>query len=474
MNERIRYSIKEKFTLVLAAITCSVMLFIYIKGLSLKEIFHFSTSHETFKSPIGKVMQIQGTVARQKAEQIAFEPLKPGDLLYPNDSIITGSNSSAELSINPELLGSKNAYVVPAFALVKLVFGTDFITGKIKKIQIEESKTQATIVSLKKPNKNAKVAPPPPPPPKLPPLELVSSNPENQSVFPVSNEEYLSHAKNIQFTVRLNRAPQEAVLQVFQKHGNELRQLHGDLPLPFEVTTFQLAFHEAGFYQWQVLDRISRRTLAVKNFSIAPEIEIIRFLPSINENNLNLGLSTKKEFEGFILRWSTPGAVTKNAISEYSIHVYNSSGKLVFQKQTSRKQLRIKNLDFLRQNSFFEITQKLAGGFLAKSPRRQALFSFHTPQLSVPKNQARIRVSALNEKSAFLYFTWSKLHYTDLYQFQISDTAEFNNILLHQESKDNFHSVPLQKIGTYYWRVRGRTHNEWTGFSEARSFLIEP
>jgi hypothetical protein len=148
------------------------------------------------------------------------------------------------------------------------------------------------------------------------------------------------------------------------------------------------------------------------------------------------------------------------------------------QKKTVEKEIQgtewVLNKNKVYQGTTYaKISTVLTSGFIATSPVRSFTFKFLPPELSFPPDQEKIsKKTVLGNKQGGVLLTWRITNFTDFYELEVATDAEFKNVTLKQNLKENFFTLKSLKTGQYWWRVRSISKTTVSNPSRARSFSL--
>ena len=108
---------------------------------------------------IGSVVDVDQNVKRKKGDSLLWDPLKPGDAVYNQDSIRTGLNSATELKLNDSSSISLEENSLVVLDSNDQAFNIDFKTGEFKTNSVSKNlqiKVKDSVLSAKQAQINIK------------------------------------------------------------------------------------------------------------------------------------------------------------------------------------------------------------------------------------------------------------------------------------------------------------------------------
>ncbi|MBI3543757.1 MAG: hypothetical protein HY075_10840, partial [Deltaproteobacteria bacterium] len=432
VKESHRYSRTEKLAILLVVIVTAIMAYSYFADISLRELFFMSDEDKRLSTPIGTVTEVQGRVQRQRASEMVFKPLLENMPIYPNDTVLTGPDSSVTI-----VLKNGRTVRLTANSLVKFTYGAEMSKDGISVDVLKGGLADdaGRVVPLQ-----GKPAPPvgTGKAPKVP-MALIEALPASGTTLKFTEDEFVKRSKPVPFTFKLNRAGAMSV-RVSYVEPITLRRVQVATAAAENnglEASLTFGFKRPGTYEWQALDE-DGKPMNTSTIVFKPQVQAIRALPTLNASNRLEGEAARASYDGPLLRWAPlegPGA--------YLVRVYYGSATTpVFRRETVEPELKLAPKDAAIEKSGYSYTVEklLPDGFLVSSARQKLAFELVAPSLTSPAAGAELDRRKLVETNGLIFFTWSKTNFTPEYEFELDVSPSFAKPLLHLLVRDNFHS----------------------------------
>ncbi|TGK48400.1 FecR domain-containing protein [Leptospira bouyouniensis] len=203
-------------------------------------------------------------------------------------------------------------------------------------------------------------------------------------------------------------------------------------------------------YQFRILSDPSLKLLSPRNgevISFSNEIPVIRFV----WNLLDL-------------------------YSSYTVQIARDNGftDIVTLKQTQNQSLAFDNL---KEGTYFAKI-KAKSSLQGIDEKTSSVVSFQilkktntTPPELLEPNKGKVIAEELTKSQ--LFFSWKDDKDFDSYQWELSSDSNFNSILQSEKLKNNFFKLSNGlKIGTYFWRVKGKSNGGQSFDSKPYQFTV--
>ncbi len=200
--------------------------------------------------------------------------------------------------------------------------------------------------------------------------------------------------------------------------------------------------------------RESDKVLAATKFTVAPQYRGLKWgaptvLGSKALDNLSIKY-TERNFE-LKLEWI---AQNKEALSQ-KVTLNNGSVEKVYSIKGSDNFLKLKELTYLITPVQAKVIVEERSGFVSESEPLEIDFKFLPPRLATPRNLASVSLAqAKKGENKGILFTFGRTAFARRYEFELSDTLSFKQILAKSLTENNFLIVKTLSPGRYYWRVR--------------------
>lgn len=454
------FSRTERLLLVLGIVIVAVMAYSFIADVPLISLFMPNSAEKFLSTPIGTTVKVEGRVLRQRTADFEFKPLTENMPLYPNDTVMTGPNSTAVLSLN----NGRKVELTPN-SLIKLTSGAELSDGvRVDVLRGSTSDNPGKVVPLKglfQPVIGLQ-----------PTLSEPFPAPETKILF--TAQEAVQGIKKIELSVKIDRSVKALDFQVSQANAKGEKAVVATAPATIteQTATASFDFRRPGSYEWSVLteggDTLASYPMTIGNE--APGLET--FSPKGLTTKLSGELASRR-FTGVVLLWKRV-----SGSSPYRVRVFKEGAeKPVFEKLVraeSRLALSLKDLPVLTENAAFTylIDKVIKNGFVLSSGPQPLRFELAPPSPTFPENSANIDQRRLFASNNAVFLTWTRTNYTPRYQIAISSDPEFKSPILDQTLHENFFALTAPTTGQYYWKVRSEVEGRWTEFSETRSFIV--
>jgi hypothetical protein len=440
----------EALTILIAAILLLTGVFLHLGLIPYPSTFFGNDSRSSNSPPVGTIFRIDGPALRLTANDVQFRELREGMPVFLDDTILT--TSSGQLDI--ELKDGQKIHLDPS-TLVKLSFQADFESSGAVQRAFTQDKVHIA-ASKAKPTRPAIAA-------TVPAASVLELRPLNSSKLSWQKQEYIDGTKSVTLLVRFDRIPERYSLHLSGK--NEL----GSWIIPPGFNEFQVktvlspAQLSPGQYRLSVRNRdgaLIRQNL----FSVPADLELIEPGSTEGISSRISGLSSRKMFEGFKLKWSP---IEGEGPYRVTVRDQQSGRTLLNAAARSNKLLLNPNKLVLRPMEY-TVERKLEYGFRAYSPKSQFGFEYASPNLTAPSDKAVLA----NKSQEPVILTWSKTNYTEAYDLEIGQDSTFKSVVMSRRLSDNFFSWVSPPDGKYLWRVRSVRSQTVSQFSSARSFTV--
>ncbi len=452
-------------------------MYLHFSNTKLRHLFFKSSEDLFLLKPIGKVVSAGGQVSRQKAMDTEFTSLTLDELVYPQDTLMTGSEST----IVVELSDGRKVELSPN-SLIKLNFELDFSVGGIvqKSVVTVLTGSKTETVKLKSATVKDKedfvvkpvvVAPVP--------LKVWDLSPPTGTYLEVTWLEYVQQKKLIVLGFKYNNSNKQLKVNVKnldtgQAVSTLVTHTRGDLAdVVFELNP---AVHPPGNYEWFMQDwdgKISARS----SFKVESKIGAIETHQTLADNRIK-GRATKEKFEGFLLRWKplvVKGNVERGSVNKsYVVRIYRlEDNHLLLQKEVHSSQLLVNSTQLTFGKKLYYTVQKdLGNKYFSVSGKQIFGFEFLSPKLKLPAPNMQFTKEVLIKHNQTVFFTWGKTNYTTDYEFELALDNGFASPLLKRILKTNLQTATALSPGTYYWRVRSLSKGRPSAYSETRNFQV--
>lgn len=219
--------------------------------------------------------------------------------------------------------------------------------------------------------------------------------------------------------------------------------------------TASLELDAPGSYEWEV--RPEDKDLQWEGprnsrFELKPDFEGIHLLTPLiggKEGASNVYTGTILNEFDITLRWKDYDKVNK-----YRLQVYTqNNGPPVLEREIETTNYRLNRDKVFKGQVFYKVTARHPKGFVITSKTTPFRFDFMPPVLVLPKHKNVVKRAKKTDKEQRILFTWQKTNFTEYYQLEMSQDAEFEKISASKQTKENFLIIETPKAGNYYWRV---------------------
>lgn len=485
-ENRFQYPFIERVIIGFAFLLIFVFLYLMITNASLRQLFFKTGEEELLSQPIAKVFMIQGNVSRVKASEIEFEKLVNQDLLYPNDTIMTGKGAAVivELKDGQRIVMEENSLIKLSFDFdfsLSSLMPRQFLTQNVIKKQ-NEVKVQTKVgkevkkytelefkqkVAIQPIQKIIETAPPPVVQTEVPIKVTTVYNKPNEKIF-FNKTDVLSGFKIVSLKFDLSQESEKIKLKIF-KNNSEF----GVYQIPNKTLNVQhdLKVTTPGEYKWEVINKYGN-SISKNQFTIDPMIdgESIIGLSVANLTSKMEGFTTQTVFPGFFLEWKEFEAGTPYAVT---IKDLKSNTILANAKSTTNQYVFSKNKIIFDKKMAFKVEQITKNGFRAVSKEYPFSFEYLPPALTSPEKNKTISLESFKGSQKKIFFTWGKTNYAQSYEFQYSEDEKFEDIIITKKLKDNFFVLTNPQEGTFYWRVKAIAEETASAYSESNKLIIK-
>jgi hypothetical protein len=463
-NEKFEYPLTEKIIIALSLFLVIISIVLTLTNASFRYYFFKTGEEELVSKPIGHVYLIEGAVQRQKALETDFSKLSKTDELYPNDTIMTNSDSRVILELN-----SGEKLELASNTLVKLAFNYDFSLSSLIPLLQNQSLPKPVVESgsirvYKKDEKveGFKISPKK----TIGPLVVTDLNPPKEQIFKFSKDEYVRGYKEILTEFKVSRKAEALTLKAYLE-PNHIEVFSKPLKVGALDYNVPIIVKRPGAYTWQIQDYKSE-VLAESSFFVHNRVEAIEALPVQAKSNKLKNDTTIEEFEGFDLKWKSPSKQGRFKVSVY----LQQTRKLVFEIETNKTSIVYGKGSIPIRKQYFLVEQTTPEGFILYSKEQPFGFNFYPPSLTTPLNDEVLSLEKLGLVQKSIYFTWTKTNYTQYYEFEISSDPDFKKIEVSKIVRDNFYLYDAPRLGEFYWRVRSVSEDQKSSYSTPRRYIV--
>lgn len=351
---------------------------------------------------IGSVVDVDQNVKRKKGDSLLWDPLKPGDAVYNQDSIRTGLNSATELKLNDSSSISLEENSLVVLDSNDQAFNIDFKTGEFK-------------------------------------TNSVSKN------LQIKVKDSVLSAKQAQINIK-TRSDQDTEIQVTKGTAS----LQGAGGQQISLDTQKAA----------KIDKLGRaEALKVKVILSSPE----------NRTEVLNPLSQMR----YPFTWAALSSDLKREIFQISTRPDFPEGPETKQKWAHQATEEIiQRGDNFWRVGWYSLDPKTKKQKIEFSPTRKiSLLNDERVQLLFPENASTFTQSPGNTE---IDFRWRSKNSAKLFVFEISNRADFRQIIINQRTNQTEYKVKDLDSGIYYWRVSAYGNaNKAIGQSKVNKVIVE-
>lgn len=426
-------------------------------------------------SPIGEVIRPSRIVRRKGEDESAFTPTRSGDPLFVGDTIITGKESSTQITLSDgntlELSAESMIRIEPVRSfsfkgiekklLVTIQAGT--VKAKVKpnsvkmtlqspsgKILKEIAPPSAPVSPQQKPGKIVSAVDLSDPDPGLfdgstyetvslppPPAEVVSAKSASTSLAPAPAPEGL--AKPSTFTPEFLRRPE--AYKLVAEFLSQLKPVQSEEPAP-------------SLPEKPILSKF------VAPFEPVPVIEVAPVTSLITDQ-------AELKDQQFTFKWKDGGI---RIALPYSLKIEHKAETLSFESEVTEYHW---NLPYEVEGQIrWWVEAKLKDGGKVRSKKQDASWKLPVPVLASPGNGLELPEFYVKGESHEVLLTWKQVQICKSFEVQVSTASDFKEVVFKEKTKKNFETFPVEKPGTYFWRVGCNYTQDFKGFSAPFSFKL--
>lgn len=527
-TEGFRFKVWEILLLALFSAIFMASLYVYVTDFPLIRKYVFGMQDSGSATEVGGLTTSSGRVRRQKAGQSEFQNIVQGAVLFNQDTIVTGPEVSAVITLKE---GGK--IELGPSTMVKLAFDAGLSLGGItrqanvqlvagavsgeaqgqnivvttttgKKASIGETKSSPVVeeapaaptnielpfqaVPLAMGGGSAAIPAVPVPvatsaAPQPPPTVAKTIAVGVTDLMPAAGEllalppKALVAEREVKLAWKTSTASARLELRVsfIESDGDKDEIFQQEVSAQGGVAQATALLKRPGDYEIELFDPEVKETVRRSRFRLRPDFEGIETLSplvggsEIQDNRIKDKLI--KDFGGVTLRWK-PFAGAKR----YTVKIYREPQalKALLEREVDEAQYTFNKNKVYNGRIYYRVFSTLKSGFIASSKVDFFQFVFLPPQLVLPANGASLSSKpAATGAPASVLFTWQKTHFTEFYELEVSTDERFARTILTKKLRENFLAIPTPEVGTYFWRVRALSQGASSQPSPPNTLIVQ-
>jgi hypothetical protein len=526
-----RFKAWEWFLLVLSLFITTGAALIYSTGYPIRN-WIFGLESTELDRAIGRVGTARGSIRRQLRKNPEFKEVPIQETLYNRDTVVTGPDSGATLEIDE--VGSielgPNTMVRLVFAeqgalsgikrttLVDVIQGS--VTGKAKAGPIllrskagvtEVSQNTDQKVEAPKPQPIQKVAriqlPPlpttinPPAPvalPATPPPPPVAAAPINKATpyrLMSSPEKALrltdaAPQPSIPLEISWSGGPPEGTVQVeLTKVGSTQPPLTETIASKSDqASSWKATVTEAGQYIWRLKNPdgtpliLEGKTQSEGRFQVLPDwkklVALKPLVGGLEKDNNDFEGGSLFRSPAITLRWkSTLPSSVISPIAAGQLKIWDATNpeQVLYDGKVKGTEFEFSKERLHLGKIGWSVSVPVQGGFLLTTGPQEFQVRFNPPTQVEPLPDASFSLNRLRRSSdGSILLTWKKTLYTEFYEVEVAEDAEFKKIIWRLKPKENYALYRSNKEQNFWWRVRSANSTGQSNFSPGRRFALAP
>lgn len=230
-----------------------------------------------------------------------------------------------------------------------------------------------------------------------------------------------------------------------------------------------------GNYVWQIKNK-NLKVSAEALFSVEPHFTALELLePLISGEATKSNFYQGKRLRRFdlTLRWK-PYSNAKEYLVELSVSPTFEAKLPRVQRKVAATEALFNDPEFFKGQLYYRVSTEAPNGFIAASPIKPVEFNFLPPVPVTPLDHKGVTQKSMAIEGNSLLFTWRKTNFTEEYEIEISQDAEFKKGVVRRRTPENFFVLHSPAIGQYWWRVKSFSKSLESDSSQTRQFQVLP